>query len=98
MDVVSNAEFERGLNPEQFVRWMEQCANATLHNFSSLLKIFRCYGKIVDVEELGPEHEASQHPTPEGIQIHVEQWIALLHDAELLRSDRSMDFFMFNLS
>ena len=88
---IFSSEIEQGLNPEQFVRWMEQCANMTLANFSALFNIFRCYGRLRFIGgqvDTGEEAGVTGHPTVEGIQMHVESWLALLHDARLLRTDK----------
>jgi len=82
---IATIEFEKGISPEQFVRWMEQCANSALHHYTAIVKLFRCYGRL---EQHSENDEELLHPTPKGITIHVEQWMALLHDAKLLRLER----------
>jgi hypothetical protein len=94
---VTTTEFARGVNPEQFVRFMEKCAGCTIQHFNALIKIFRCYGRLKDIEDSKPtpdeESESGEgyqcqatHPTPEGITLRVDNWLSLLHDADLLRS------------
>jgi len=46
---IATAEFAQGINPEQLVRWMEQCAAITLLHYSAVVKVFRAYGTLVVV-------------------------------------------------
>jgi hypothetical protein len=75
---IATPEFERGLNPEHFVRWMEQCASVTLDHSTDIVKVFRCYARL---------QESREHPTADGISLHVEQFLALLQAADLLQTD-----------
>jgi len=75
---IRKPEFQRGLNPEHFVRWMEQCASTTLHHSTAVFKVFRCYARL---------RESADHPDANGISIRVEQFLSLLHTADLLQTE-----------
>ena len=98
---IASVEFAVGVKPEQFVRFMETCASSALQSHNALVKTFRCYGRLnplprADSREQGAQATSPRaslvHPTPDGIMVAVDNWLNLLQDANLLRSDRDSRF------
>lgn len=95
---ISSHEFAQGINPEQFVRWMEQCGRNTLEQYSAIIKIFRCYGRLKQQHATGVSNNSDdnsqdepEHPTPEGISMHVQE-------VEILNTQPSCSIFFTNVT